>query len=79
MINENMGRDEFALVVANTFEEKFKDDSIKDKKKILALKIADLGLEAVLKQDEGFAKGVNIAKHYCTNKAVADSLNLEYK
>lgn len=37
-----MGRDEFALVVANTFEEKFKDDSIKDKKKILALKIADL-------------------------------------
>ena len=44
-----------------------------------ALKIADLGLEAVLKQDEGFAKGVNIAKHYCTNKAVADSLNLEYK
>lgn len=33
----------------------------------------------MLKQDEGFAKGVNIAKHYCTNKAVADSLNLEYK
>ena len=44
-----------------------------------ALKIADLGLDAVLKADSGFAKGVNIARHYCTNKAVADSLNLEYK
>ncbi len=44
-----------------------------------ALKIADLGLEAVLKGDEGFAKGVNICQHQCTNKAVAMSLNLEYK
>lgn len=44
-----------------------------------ALKIADNGLETLVKNDEGFAKGVNIALHYCTNKAVASSLNLDYK
>lgn len=37
-----MGRDEFALVVANTFEEKIKDDSKQEKIKALASKIADL-------------------------------------
>ena len=42
MINADMGRDEFALVVANTFEEKIKDDSKQEKIKALASKIADL-------------------------------------
>lgn len=42
MINADMGRDEFALVVANTFEEKIKDDNKKEKIKALSSKIADL-------------------------------------
>lgn len=42
MIQENMTKDEFALVVVNTFEENIKDDTKKDKIKAIALKIADL-------------------------------------
>jgi alanine dehydrogenase len=40
--------------------------------------IADLGLEEALKKDEGLVNGVNICKGKCTNKNVANSLNLEY-
>lgn len=42
------------------------------------LMIADLGLEEALKKDEGLVNGVNICKGKCTNKNVANSLNLEY-
>lgn len=42
------------------------------------LMIANLGLEEAIKQDVGLANGVNIYDHKCTNKNVADSLNLEY-
>lgn len=40
--------------------------------------IANLGLEAAAKKDAGFANGVNIYNHKCTNKNVAASLDLEY-
>ncbi|MBQ9766275.1 MAG: alanine dehydrogenase [Lachnospiraceae bacterium] len=40
--------------------------------------IADMGLEEAVKRDKGLAKGVNIYANKCTNKNVADSLNLEY-
>ena len=40
--------------------------------------IAKFGLEEAVKKDAGLAKGVNIYNHKCTNKNVADSLNLEY-
>lgn len=40
--------------------------------------IANLGLEEAAKKDVGFANGVNIYNHKCTNKNVANSLNLEY-
>ena len=40
--------------------------------------IANLGLEEAAKKDAGLANGVNIYNHKCTNKNVADSLNLEY-
>lgn len=40
--------------------------------------MAEYGLEEAVKMDKGLAKGVNIYGHKCTNKNVADSLNLEY-
>ncbi|MBR3769125.1 MAG: alanine dehydrogenase [Lachnospiraceae bacterium] len=40
--------------------------------------IANLGLEAAAKKDAGLANGVNIYNHKCTNKNVANSLDLEY-
>ena len=40
--------------------------------------IAKFGLEEAVKKDAGLANGVNIYNHKCTNKNVADSLNLEY-
>lgn len=40
--------------------------------------IANLGLEAAAKKDAGLANGVNIYNHKCTNKNVADSLDLVY-
>lgn len=40
--------------------------------------IAKYGLEEAVKRDAGLANGVNIYNHKCTNKNVADSLNLEY-
>lgn len=40
--------------------------------------IANMGLEAAVKKCEGLANGVNIYDGKCTNKNVADSLNLEY-
>lgn len=40
--------------------------------------IAKYGLEEAVKKDTGLANGVNIYNHKCTNKNVADSLNLEY-
>lgn len=40
--------------------------------------IAKFGLEEAVKKDAGLAKGVNIYNHKCTNKNVADSLDLEY-
>jgi alanine dehydrogenase len=43
-----------------------------------ALAEADLGLEEALKKDVGLVNGVNICKGKCTNKNVADSLQLEY-
>ena len=40
--------------------------------------IAKFGLEDAVKKDAGLANGVNIYNHKCTNKNVADSLDLEY-
>ena len=40
--------------------------------------MANNGLEAAVKMDAGLANGVNVYNHKCTNKNVADSLNLEY-
>ena len=40
--------------------------------------IANYGLEEAVKKDAGLADGVNIYNHKCTNKNVADSLDLEY-
>lgn len=40
--------------------------------------IADNGLEKAVEMDAGLANGVNVYNHKCTNKNVADSLNLEY-
>ena len=40
--------------------------------------IAKFGLEEAVKKDAGLANGVNIYNHKCTNKNVADSLDLEY-
>ena len=40
--------------------------------------MANHGLEAALKMDEGLANGLNIYNHKCTNKNVAQSLGLEY-
>jgi len=40
--------------------------------------IARFGLEEAVKKDAGLANGVNIYNHKCTNKNVADSLDLEY-
>lgn len=40
--------------------------------------MVEYGLEEAVKMDKGLAKGVNIYAHKCTNKNVADSLNLEY-
>ena len=40
--------------------------------------MANHGLEAALKMDEGLAHGLNIYNHKCTNKNVALSLGLEY-
>lgn len=42
-----------------------------------AIKLADKGMDA-LKEDEGFAKGVNIYDGKITNKSVADALGEEY-
>ena len=43
-----------------------------------ALKIADLGWKAALKADDGFMQGLNICKGKVTNRAVAESLNLDF-
>lgn len=43
-----------------------------------ALKLADMGWEKALRSDPGFAAGLNICKGKVTNKAVSDSLNLDY-
>lgn len=43
-----------------------------------ALSIADNGLEAACKKDDGLKKGVNIYCGMCVNKNVANSLDLEY-
>lgn len=43
-----------------------------------ALKIADMGWKEALKADDGFMQGLNICKGQITNKAVADSLGLEF-
>ena len=40
--------------------------------------IANLGLEEAVKKDAGLANGVNTYAGKCTNKGVADSLELEY-
>lgn len=40
--------------------------------------IAKMGLEEAAKKCKGIADGVNIYAHKCTNKNVAESLNLEY-
>jgi len=40
--------------------------------------IARYGLEEAVKMDKGLANGVNIYGHKCTNRNVAESLNLEY-
>ncbi len=40
--------------------------------------IANFGLEEAVKKDAGLANGVNTYAGKCTNKGVADSLNLEY-
>lgn len=40
--------------------------------------IAEYGLEQAAKMDAGLANGVNVYNHKCTNKNVAESLNIEY-
>ena len=40
--------------------------------------MANYGLEEAVKLDAGLANGVNIYNHKCTNKNVAESLELEY-
>ena len=40
--------------------------------------IANMGLEAAVKKDEGLLKGVNIYNHQCTNLNVAKSLGYDY-
>ena len=40
--------------------------------------IARYGLEEAVKMDKGLANGVNVYGHKCTNRNVAESLNLEY-
>ncbi|HVT89339.1 MAG TPA: alanine dehydrogenase [Tepidisphaeraceae bacterium] len=44
-----------------------------------ALKIANLGYERAAKDDPGFAWGINIASGRVTNKAVADSFQMNYQ
>ena len=43
-----------------------------------ALQMADLGLEEAARRDHGLANGINIYGHLCTNRNVAESLQLEY-
>ncbi len=43
-----------------------------------ARQIAKHGVEEAIKADEGLAKGVNTYNGKCTDKNVADSLNIEY-
>lgn len=40
--------------------------------------IANYGLEEAVKMDKGLANGVNVYNHKCTNKNVAEGLNIEY-
>jgi len=40
--------------------------------------MANYGFEEAMKMDKGLKNGVNVYNHHCTNKNVADSLNLEY-
>ena len=40
--------------------------------------MADHGLEEAVRMDAGLANGVNIYNHHCTNRNVAESLQLEY-
>ena len=40
--------------------------------------MAEMGLEAAMKKDTGFANGLNIYKGKCTNKNVATALGLQY-
>ena len=42
------------------------------------LKIANKGLEAAARDDEGIRNGINIYNHKCVNRNVANSLDLEY-
>lgn len=44
-----------------------------------ALRIANMGWEKAVKQDEALAKGVNVANGFVTYKAVADTFDIEYK
>ena len=43
-----------------------------------AMQMADLGFEEAARKDPGLAKGINICKHQCTNRNVAESLGLSY-
>jgi alanine dehydrogenase len=43
-----------------------------------ALKLADLGCEEVLLSDDALRKGLNVFMGKLTNRAVAESLGLEY-
>ena len=43
-----------------------------------ALQMADLGLEEAARRDPGLANGINIYGHLCTNRNVAESLQLDY-
>ena len=38
----------------------------------------DLGLEEAARRDPGLANGINIYGHLCTNRNVAESLQLDY-
>ena len=42
------------------------------------LRLANKGFESAMKEDCGFAKGINIYRGKLTYKAVADALGLEY-
>ena len=40
--------------------------------------MANYGFEKAIKMDKGLLNGVNVYKHHCTNKNVADSLGYDY-